>query len=218
MNKIPDIQNNDKSPRRGFFKKIGGVLAGASLISSITNAQTKEGDTKSINGGSDAYVGDILMVAFNYAPIGWVLCNGQLLAISEYNALIGTRYGGDGVNNFAVPNLCGRAPISQGQGTGLTNRTIGEIAGEEKHLLNAGEMAYHSHNLLINTGVGSSDSPFGTYPAKNGDGVKQFAASTNASGISTGLNGSSLNHNNMQPYLALNFIICTEGSFPQQSK
>jgi len=219
-NVISQMQGNSTSKRRGFLKKLGGVLAGVALSSSLTKAQTKEDGTKSTNSGFDPYIGDIIMVGFNFAPIGWVKCDGQLLPISQYDALfalIGTTYGGDGVSNFAVPDLRGRLPIHQGQGTGLSNRVIGQYSGKETHTLLQSELPSHSHTLMANSNAGNTDTPLSSYISKNNEGVKQFAASSTGNSAPLGIAGGNGLHANIQPYQVVNFLIATEGSFPTQN-
>src|SRR3954451_10417902 len=114
------------------------------------------------------YVGEIRMFAGNFAPAGWMFCEGQLLPISEYDTLfnlIGTTYGGDGQNTFALPDLRGRAPLNQGQGPGLTNRVIGEISGSESVTLISTQMPQHIHQPVANNIDPTSDAPAaGTMP------------------------------------------------------
>ncbi len=101
--------------------------------------------------GIDAYLGEIELFGFGYTPNGWAACNGQLLSISQYSALfslLGTTYGGDGVNTFGLPDLRGRVPINQGTGPGLTNRTLGETGGSESFYLSVPQLPVHTHSVI----------------------------------------------------------------------
>lgn len=214
------LNENGKTERRGFLSKFAVALAGLTLIPQTLKASEKNPDGGKSTMGTDPFVGEIALCAFDFAPQGWAFCNGALLPIQQYQALyalLGTYYGGNGSTNFALPDLRGRVPIGMGQGTGLTNRTIGEKSGEEKHTLIVTELPSHSHTLGINTGVGTSDSPSGTYLARNSEGVKQFSSTTNTTGTMLNYTGSNTGHNNMQPYLTLNFIIALTGIWPSRS-
>src|SRR5258708_2362560 len=96
------------------------------------------------------YIGQLMLCPYNFAPLGWAFCDGALVAINQNNALfalIGTTYGGDGVNTFALPDLRGRVPIHQGQGGGLANYVIGQTSGSESEILNTSQMPSHSHSV-----------------------------------------------------------------------
>ena len=165
------------------------------------------------------YVGEIRMFAGNFAPAGWMLCEGQLLPISENETLfqlIGTAYGGDGEETFGVPNLSGRVPVHQGQGPGLTNRTIGELGGVETVTLTTGQLAGHSHALLASKNVGTNSNPGGQVLA-TGTNVLLFRAIAPNSPMAAnviGPDGGSQPHENLMPYLAISFIISLFGIFP----
>ncbi len=181
---------------------------------------------------SDQFLAEIRMFPFNFAPVGWAMCNGQLLPISQNTALfslIGTFYGGDGRTNFALPNLQGAAPLAAGQGAGLSLRDLGETGGEAGVTLLAATMPSHSH------AISASTSP-GTTTVSNGDqlGVGKSGSKTaqtvvnlyspNAAQATAGLaanamtlTGGSQPHNNLMPYLALNFCIALQGVFPARS-
>src|ERR1700726_344926 len=110
----------------------------------------------------DQFVGQIIAVGFNFAPVGWVLCNGQLLSIADNQVLytlIGTTFGGDGQTTFAVPNLCGRSPLGQGTGPGLSPVVVGQAAGTENVTLTSTQIAAHSHPLLASSGPGTLSQP-----------------------------------------------------------
>ena len=172
---------------------------------------------------ADPYIGEIRMFGGNFAPVGWLFCDGSLLSISQYDTLynlIGTTYGGDGVNNFALPDLRGRLPIHQGQGNGLTNRVIGESAGAEAVTLLTSQLPTHNHIPVANQGSGGADTPVGNYWSGSAT-TPQFAPGSqsdttmNAGTIPpTGANAA---HENMQPFLAVSFIIASEGIYPTQN-
>jgi microcystin-dependent protein len=169
------------------------------------------------------YLGEIRIFAFNFAPRGWAACNGQLLAISSNPALfalIGTYYGGNGTTTFALPNLQSRIPIHQGQGQGLSPYNIGEQGGTENVTLTTQQMPQHNHMVNTNNGLGgttrpanallaatSSDKPY-TTSASDG-------STLNPSAISFA--GNNQPHDNIQPYLVLNFCIATQGIFPPRN-
>lgn len=169
---------------------------------------------------SVSFVGEVRPVGFNFAPVNWMFCNGQLLSISEYNALyalIGTTYGGDGQNTFGLPNLQGRVPIHQGTGGGQSY-VLGQVGGVESVTLTIGTYPAHTHALSESTNAATA----GQGPANNAVcGGKPLYASETASqksmsGSMVGTTGSSLPHDNLQPYLALNWIISLSGIYPSQ--
>ena len=173
------------------------------------------------NGGTP-YVGQIIMVGFNFAPLGWMLCDGSVLPISENETLfnlIGTTYGGDGQQTFALPDLRGRVPVGIGQGSGLTNRIIGQSFGVETVPLTVNQLPSHQHvlNPAASQSEPTSDRPDNNYPALGG----YYAGTTNSSspmGAPTlGAAGGGQPHNNIQPVLAINFIISLFGVFPSQN-
>jgi len=165
------------------------------------------------------FIGEIRLFGGNFAPSGWALCNGQLLTIASYGPLygvIGTRYGGDGVTTFAVPDLRGRAPIARGSGTGLTPRTLGATGGTETHPLTTGEMAAHTHGVRVFKGNATSDDPAGRVTARDPSGTPHFGTMPDvdlAAGI-IGSTGGGQAHNNMQAYLVTNYIIALAGTAP----
>jgi len=183
----------------------------------------------------EPFLGEIKMVGFNFAPVGYATCDGQLIPISQNTALfslLGTLYGGDGITTFALPDLRGRAPVHQGQGGGLSSRVQGEKAGEENHTLTPTEMPVHSHavslaGLPCSTEDGTTGSPEGAFPAvAAGPGGAVNAYRTAASpGKVTGAGGAgtaqpaggSQPHNTMQPFLVVNCIIAVEGIYPSRN-
>lgn len=174
------------------------------------------------------YMGEIKIIAGNFAPRGWALCNGQLLPINLNQALfslLGTTYGGDGQTNFALPDFRGRTAMSVGN-----DHTEGERGGEETHILTLAELPAHTHaltNLLItgkgNNAAGDKDSPAANYYAKNPARGNEFNTQSNAQGAVIALPASTISfiggnqsHNNMAPYTTLNFIIAITGIYPSR--
>jgi microcystin-dependent protein len=170
---------------------------------------------------SDQFVAEVRIFPFNFAPIGWAFCDGQLLPLSQNTALfslLGTTYGGNGKSNFALPDLQGLAPLQQGQGPGLSLRDLGEIGGAEVVTLLQTEMPAHTHTAQSATGGGLSDPTGNSW----GSGLKGHPPAYGPSGgsnvqmhpLGTSATGGSLPHNNMMPYLTLNFCIALQGIFP----
>lgn len=175
---------------------------------------------------TDPFVAEIRIFAGNFAPKGWALCNGQLMPISQNTALfslIGTYYGGDGRSTFALPNLQGSMPIEQGQGPGLSPRSVGESGGTTTVTLLPSEMPAHTHGLAATTAAGDSSVPtgrtwgeirFGRQSAQVYSGV---APNTTMAPTAVDPAGGGQPHNNMPPYLVLNFIIALQGIFPPRA-
>jgi len=164
------------------------------------------------------YVGEIKMFAGNFAPSGWEFCAGQLLSIAENETLfvlIGTIYGGDGQQTFALPDLRGRLPINQGQGSGLSSYAIGQTFGVESVTLTTNQMPAHTHVPQANSGPASSGPSLGVWASSSG--IQAYAPSGAVSAMnvaSVGSQGGSQPHENRMPYLAVNFIIALFGIFP----
>ena len=171
---------------------------------------------------SEPFIGEIRMVGFNFAPTGWALCNGQLMSIAQNQALfalLGTTYGGDGVQTFALPDLRGRVPMHFGQGPGLTPRTQGEKSGSETVTLLQNQMPAHNHLLNAAGNAGNTTSPQNALPAASGDGSTPYSTAnpdTTMNPLATGITGGSQPHENMPPYLVVNFIISLNGIFPSR--
>ena len=181
---------------------------------------------------ANPFVAEIRIFAGNFAPIGWALCDGQLLPISQNTALfslLGTTYGGDGRSNFALPNLQGSAPMQQGQGPALSLRDLGEVGGEQAVTLLQTEMPVHGHTMSVTTTTGTTATSTNNQLAlATAGGGKTGAAnvvnyySTNVNNPNTQLaplsiTGGNLPHNNMMPFLGLTFIIALQGVFPARS-
>ncbi len=174
---------------------------------------------------SNPYVGEIRMFGGNFAPSGWSFCNGQLLDISTNQvlfALIGTTYGGDGVNTFAVPDLRGRLPIHQGQGPGLSNYVIGQLSGTENVTLLSTQLPQHNHALQVSNNLVSDSVPGSTMlPGQLTSGelydTPPAAPNLTMNPSSLGLIGGNQPHSNIQPYLSVSFIISMFGVFPSRN-
>lgn len=166
----------------------------------------------------EQYIGEIRMFAGNYAPEGWIFCNGQVLPISQYEALyslIGITYGGDGQSTFALPDLRGRIPLHQGQNpqTG-TAFTVGDKYGTETVALTVGQMPPHTHVVAASSVPGESASPQNAFWARKNTQYSSAnpTAAMNPGAITT--TGGSKAHDNMMPFLAVSFIIALEGEYP----
>jgi len=166
---------------------------------------------------SSPFVGEIRMFGGNFAPNGWMLCQGQVLPISEYEVLfnlIGTTYGGDGQSTFALPDLRGRAPIHQGPGF-----FIGQLGGQEVVTLTVAQIPSHSHLERANVNTGDAFGPGGMVPAESKAGLPQYAAAGAVAmhPQAIGQTGGSQPHENRMPFLVVNYIISLYGIFPTQS-
>lgn len=167
----------------------------------------------------DPYIGEIKLFAGNFAPLGWARCDGQVLSISENSALfslIGTTYGGDGVNTFQLPDLRGRAAAHFGA-SGFNNP--GVAAGAESVSLTTSQLPAHTHPVRCSS-VGTQVSPVNAYwGAETGGNTASYSSTSNASMSANAVTpaGNSQPHNNMQPFLVMNYIIALEGLFPSQS-
>jgi microcystin-dependent protein len=176
------------------------------------------------------FVAQICVFPFNFAPTGWAMCNGQLLSITQNTALfslLGTTYGGDGKSTFALPNLQGSVALGAGQGAGLSFYELGETGGTDAITLLESEMPVHNHFLNATTDRGNTTVASGNVPATGAAGTPQKptvakfystnAPNTQLNQIAAYLAGGSQPHNNMQPYLTLNYCIALQGIFPPRS-
>lgn len=174
---------------------------------------------------SDPYLGEIRQVGFNFAPQGWALCNGQLLSIAQNTALfslLGTSFGGNGTTNFGLPNLQGQVALGMGQGTGLSPYSIGETVGESTVTLTVAQLGAHAHDAIADggRGTGSQNSPVNDAWGKPATGDTPFSPSTpnvTLSPNSTTPTGGGGPHNNLMPFLVVNFVIAMVGIFPARS-
>lgn len=174
---------------------------------------------------SDQFVAEIRIFPFNFAPKGWAQCDGQLLPISQNTALfslLGTTYGGNGTSNFALPNLQGQSPMQSGQGPGLSQRVLGETGGEQTVTLLQTEMPAHAHGALAAPNNNPLPTPVNNAWAsglKTGPSLYTPSGGPNAGDVqmnpfALSITGGSLPHNNLMPYLTLNFCIALQGIFP----
>ena len=172
---------------------------------------------------SEPFLAEIRIVGFNFAMRGWAFCDGQILPIEQNQSLyslLGTTYGGDGRNNFALPDLRGRTPIHVGTSDGGTNHMLGQKSGEEKHSLTVGEMPRHNHTAQAANDAPSQPAPNGGYLGRVNNGY--VSGNTNPSLVKLADGeiadtGGSQGHDNMQPYLAINFCIALRGLFPSRN-
>lgn len=169
---------------------------------------------------SEAYIGQIIPFAGNYVIQGWLKCDGQLLPIQQHSALyavIGTTYGGDGVTNFALPDLRARVPLHTGQGPGRSNRALGASGGEETVTLQTAQLPSHNHTLIAFSQAGTARTPANTFLAYAAGGYNPTADGTTLNTGAVQATGSGQAHDNMPPFMTLNFLICVEGLFPPRS-
>lgn len=174
---------------------------------------------------SEPFLGEIILGGWNFAPRGYAGCDGQILPIAQNTALfslLGTTYGGNGQTTFALPDLRGRVPMHQGQGPGLSNRSLGEVAGEESHTLLSTEMPQHNHLLQGASAPGTTRDTSGALLAKEASGQTAVYAPSGSpdvamSPLSIANAGGSQPHNNMPPYLVLLYCIALEGIFPSRN-
>lgn len=164
---------------------------------------------------SEFFIGEIRRVAFNFAPKYWALCNGQLLSIAQNQALfslLGTSYGGNGVNTFALPDLRGSAPIHAGGSI-----VQGESGGAARHTLTSAQMPAHSHTVAASSAAASVTSPQGAYFAASPQPGYGVSAAATMAADSIGIAGGNQPHENRPPYLAVNYIIALTGIFPSRN-
>ena len=171
---------------------------------------------------SSPFVAEIRIFPFNFAPTGWAFCDGQILPISQNTALfalLGTVYGGDGKSTFALPDMQGNAPMQPGQGQGLSLRDLGEMSGVESITLLQSEIPVHTHTIGTMTDPGNLQLPGPDRSLARSVNATAYQSNTSANlqmmaPQSLSLAGGGLPHNNMQPYLTLNFCIALQGIFP----
>lgn len=175
---------------------------------------------------ADPFVAEIRIFPFNFAPKGWAFCDGQILPLSQNTALfslLGTTYGGDGKSNFALPNMQGNAPMHPGQGPGLSLHDLGETGGSETVTLLESEIPSHSHSLMASSTASTKPNPIGNANARISSGATPYVAANPAPPIVAFASqalapaGGDQPHNNMQPYLTLNFCIALQGVYPPRT-
>jgi microcystin-dependent protein len=172
---------------------------------------------------ADPFVAEIRIFGFNFAPTGWAFCGGQILPISQNTALfslLGTTYGGNGQSTFALPNMEGNAPMHPGQGPGLSLHDLGETGGSPTVTLLASEMPSHQHGMRADV-VDPADtnvvSPNASFALSTGGTLYQSSANVDLADTALAPAGGDLPHNNMMPYLTLNFCIALQGVFPPRT-
>lgn len=168
---------------------------------------------------SQPFIGEIVMFAGNFAPRGWSFCSGQTLSIAQNTALfsiLGTTYGGNGQTTFALPDLRSRVPIHPGQGPGLSSYSLGQQGGSENVTLTVPQMPAHNHTLNANNGASNDTIPTNAFFSEGGL-YTTNAANVQMNPATIGLTGGSQPHPNIQPYLAINFIIALQGIFPSRN-
>ncbi len=170
----------------------------------------------------EPFLGQIQPFGFNFAPRGWAFCNGQLLPISQYTALfslLGTTYGGDGRTTFGLPDLRGRVSFGFGQGPGLSNHTIGSKGGSETVTLTLPQIPSHNHSANVVAEGPNAPKPEGNLLAAPDPAIYSSAANPDAvlKSSTIGQSGGNQSHNNMQPYLTINWCIALQGVFPSRS-
>jgi microcystin-dependent protein len=175
---------------------------------------------------ANPFIAEIRMFGCNFAPVGWLQCNGQILPISQYTALfslLGTTYGGNGTSTFGIPNLQGRAAVNMGQGPGLSNYFEGQIGGSSSVSLLASQLPAHTHSAIGDNGPGTSSNPVSSAWATPSidrdiyfyDGGAGALVTMNAGALSN--SGGGQPHNNLMPFLVVNFCIAIQGIFPSRN-
>lgn len=171
----------------------------------------------------EQFLCEIRLFAGNFAPKGWAFCNGQLLPLSQYQALfgiLGTTYGGDGRTSFALPDLRGRVPVHAGtsSGPGVREVHLGESSGTNTNVMSIANLPPHNHAVLASNQQGTSGDPTNNFPANSGNTDAEYANNANATMNAQMTNrvGNGQPINNMQPYLGLNYIISLQGVYPNE--
>lgn len=171
---------------------------------------------------AEPFIGEVRMFAGNFAPRSWAFCDGQLLSIAQNSALfsiLGTTYGGDGVSTFGLPDLRGRVPVHPGTGPGLSSRYLGRTGGQERVALSQSQMPAHTHQARASSETPDTNSPEGAVPATK---VRTNLYSGDSADINMGATavsntGGSQAHENMPPFLGINYIICLQGLYPPRN-
>jgi microcystin-dependent protein len=172
---------------------------------------------------ANPFIAEIRIFPFNFPPKGWAFCDGQVMSISQNTALfslLGTTYGGDGKSNFALPDMQGNAPMHPGQGPGLSLHDLGETGGSDTVTLLESEMPSHSHGLTASNQFGTDQSPVNELFAVGVGGIKLYAAPASTVQLADVMvtpAGGDQPHNNLMPYLTLNFCIALQGVFPPRT-
>lgn len=167
---------------------------------------------------SDPFIAEIIMFGGNFAPRGWSFCDGQLLPLSTHTSLfslLGTTFGGDGRNTFALPDLRGRFPLHPGSGPGLSTYNLGQKGGVEK--ITQPPAHTHNFNVPCNPGTGSTDQPAGSFPAASNEDVYHHAATSAMGAGTTASTGTAGGVSVVPPFVAINFIIALQGLYPSRT-
>jgi microcystin-dependent protein len=171
--------------------------------------------------GGSPFLGEILLVPYNFAPKGWAICDGSILPIAQETALfslLGTTYGGDGIQTFALPDLRGRSPISSGQGPGLQNYDLGQEGGEEAVTLSVSQIPSHTHPVVGSTTVANLAGPSGAvWATQSLLNIYSSAPNTSMAPGAVSMAGSGQAHDNRSPYLTLNYVIALQGIYPSRN-
>ena len=165
---------------------------------------------------ADPFLGQLMLVPYNFAVRGWAFCSGQILPIAQNTALfslLGTTFGGNGQTTFALPDLRGRVPIHYGQGPGLSNYDLGQVGGSETVTLTTNQIPGHAHTIGATNSGSTSTRPANNVNAQGG----AYSSTSDASMQPTGNTGGSQPHSNIQPYLTLNWLIALEGIYPSRN-
>ena len=211
MSLDPQVRPLPASSRaRGARRTLRQAALGAALLAAVAGAPPAR--------AQQPFIGEIRLVPFNFAPVGWAFCDGQLMAISENTALfalIGTTYGGDGQTTFALPDLRSRVPVHAGPGF-----VLGQAGGVETVTLTVNQIPAHTHAAAADNNAGTAAAPDGKVWAASNNYYQFAPASGSPSAMNAGavgLNGGSQPHDNMLPFLAVNFILSLFGIFPSQN-
>lgn len=201
-----------------MFNRTSKAIKAAALTSVIAAG----GIATPVQAGADPFIGEIMLVGYNFCPRGWANADGQLLAIAQNSALFslyGTQFGGDGRTTFALPDLRGRVPMHVGSGPGLSNRVMGQRGGSETNTLTVNQMPAHSHALLATSEGGNISDPTGSLLAEDGrDNIYRSASpNTQLSGSAIGSAGGNQAVNNLQPYLVMRYCVSLVGQFPSRN-
>jgi microcystin-dependent protein len=221
----PDAEAPTKPVARRDFLARTAAAFGAGMLALAGRPALPGGDqARAATAASEPYIGEIMMFAGNFPPNGWAFCDGQLLSIFQNQALfslLGTYYGGDGQTTFALPDLRGRLPMhtGSGPGPGLSPRSLGESGGVETVTLAATQMPAHTHSLQIDNANGTTSSPVGALLARDPAGTPAYGVNANGalSAQAVASAGGSQAHQNMPPFLAINYCIALQGIYPPQS-
>jgi microcystin-dependent protein len=170
---------------------------------------------------AEPFIGELMLVPYNFAPRGWAFCSGQILSIAQNTALfslLGTTYGGNGQTTFALPDLRGRCALSSGQGPGLSNYSLGQVSGTETVTLIGNQLPIHSHTVAAVDDDATVSTPTNALPANIvAKGYSKSAGNTNMNPTMIGGGGGNQPHPNLQPCLVLNYCIALEGIFPSRN-